>query len=81
MVWSTCPAYAIYFGLYYSVALLLKAVGLTFELRTIVGLVLVVAMYPFVEAPFVGLYYDLRIRKEGYDVELMAGELGASQVA
>jgi hypothetical protein len=37
--------------------------------------VLVVAIYPFVAALLALLYFDLRIRREGYDLELMARAL------
>ena len=36
---------------------------------------------PFAAAAVTVLYYDLRIRKEGYDVELLAAELGDSRPA
>ena len=35
-----------------------------------------VALYPFVAALLTVLYYDLRIRREGYDLELMSRALG-----
>jgi hypothetical protein len=38
--------------------------------------VLVLALYPFLGAMLTLLYYDLRIRREGYDLELMARALG-----
>jgi hypothetical protein len=37
--------------------------------------VLVVAVYPFIASLLTLLYYDLRIRREGYDLELMARAL------
>ena len=37
--------------------------------------VLVVAVYPFLASLLALLYYDLRIRREGYDLELMARAL------
>lgn len=39
--------------------------------------VLVVAAYPFIASLLTILYYDLRIRREGYDLELMARALDA----
>lgn len=36
-----------------------------------------ILVYPFFTVVTVLLYYDLRIRKEGYDLELMAQELGS----
>jgi hypothetical protein len=40
--------------------------------------VLVVAVYPFIAGLLALLYYDLRIRREGYDLELMARALDGS---
>lgn len=72
------PVYMVYLGLYYSLILLLRAGHVSSAIQHAAALVLVAILYPFVEAPFVVLYYDLRIRKEGYDVELMASALAAS---
>lgn len=68
--------YVIYLGLYYSIFLLLHAAGAAAVLQHVANLVTIVALYPFVQTPVVALYYDLRIRKEGYDVELMVAALG-----
>ncbi|HEY0972531.1 MAG TPA: hypothetical protein VGE02_16290 [Gemmatimonadales bacterium] len=43
--------------------------------------VLVLALYPFLGAMLTLLYYDLRIRREGYDLELMARALGPMEDA
>ena len=38
--------------------------------------VLAIPLYPLVVSLMTLLYYDLRIRKEGYDIELMAQQIG-----
>ena len=43
----------------------------------IVSALFTILVYPLVSIVQTLLYYDLRIRKEGYDIELMAGDLGA----
>ena len=66
-------------------AALLLSVVLGSVLRPIigdVGLQIVVGIpftliVPFFPAAVVALYYDLRIRKEGLDVEMMATSMGA----
>jgi hypothetical protein len=42
----------------------------------LVGYAVAILLYPFVQVVITLLYYDLRIRKEGFDMELMAKELG-----
>ena len=46
------------------------------ELASTAGSGLVVLVYPFLGSLITVLYFDLRIRREGYDVELMARALG-----
>jgi hypothetical protein len=52
-------------------------IGLLPDLLTSVGTILIYPLPSIVETL---LYYDLRIRKEGYDIELMARELGERPV-
>ena len=35
-----------------------------------------ILLYPVLAVTVTLLYYDLRIRKEGFDIEMMASELG-----
>lgn len=42
--------------------------------------VLLVLVYPFSAVVSTVLYYDLRVRKEGYDVQLMAEQIGGAPV-
>ena len=46
--------------------------------QQIVGMVMSVILTPIYVASLVALYYDLRIRKEGFDLELMASELATA---
>jgi hypothetical protein len=59
----------------------LGAVGLGDRALDVVGEVLVVLVSPVVSVVATLLYYDLRIRKEGFDLEIMARELGAAPPA
>lgn len=54
----------------------LAAVALDSQLAQNVAGVFVVVLYPFLAALLALLYYDLRIRREGYDIELLARALG-----
>lgn len=51
---------------------------LSFSLMQVVSALFTILIYPLVSIVQTLLYYDLRIRKEGYDIELMAGDLGAA---
>jgi hypothetical protein len=46
--------------------------------QQVVGLMVSVILTPVYVASLVALYYDLRIRKEGFDLELMASRLAAA---
>jgi hypothetical protein len=59
-----------------SVAASLPAAILGFNLLTsVVESVATVLLYPMVPVTVVVIYYDLKIRKEGFDIELMSQEL------
>lgn len=47
----------------------------------IVGALVGVAIYPILSTVTTLLYYDLRVRKEGFDLEIMSRELGAPGTA
>lgn len=47
-------------------------------LSNVLGDVIVALLYPFVAVVTTLLYYDLRIRKEGFDLEVMAREIGGN---
>lgn len=44
----------------------------------ILSTVITILVYPIIPITEMLVYYDLRIRKEGYDVELMASQVGAA---
>jgi glycerophosphoryl diester phosphodiesterase family protein len=51
---------------------------LTFAvLVTLVSIVVTAVVYPLVSAIITVLYYDLRVRKEGFDLQLLARSVGA----
>jgi hypothetical protein len=52
------------------------SVALTVVVTVLIGIVSGVLLQPFSAAVVTVLYYDLRIRHEGYDLELLADQLG-----
>lgn len=52
------------------------SVVLAVFLNTVTSAISSIVTTPFIAAIFVLVYYDLRVRKEGYDLELMASGLG-----
>jgi hypothetical protein len=81
----TIGVVAIMWVLYLVVYLSLWAVAALFvrsmEVSSNVATALAVAAYPFLASLLALLYYDLRIRREGYDLELMARALGETPAA
>jgi hypothetical protein len=69
--------YALYFGLTGGV---LMAIGLSASpvLQTVASAVIGIFCYPILGLVRLVLYYDLRIRAEGFDVEHMAQSMGGS---
>jgi hypothetical protein len=73
--------------LQFLVSLVLNMVGLGLRSSSpgvaaqLMPYVVAVFLYPFVQVVITLLYYDLRIRKEGFDMELMAKELGFGATA
>lgn len=53
----------------------------SFEIANSVASVLAIALYPFLACMLVLVYYDLRIRREGFDLELMSRALEAETPA
>jgi hypothetical protein len=65
------------------VAMVLGFAGVLFAhagpaLTTLAGNIASLLIYPFFTVVITLLYYDLRIRKEGFDLEMMSAELGQS---
>lgn len=68
--------FLIFFMLSFAVSILAQLFG------TVAGSVIVQSLYTVVAYPLIGitqmiLYYDTRIRAEGFDIEVMTGALGA----
>lgn len=75
----------IYFGLEIGWAMVLGAIfggqpteGVMMLGQQLLSVIFTVLVYPFLSIGQTLLYYDVRIRREGYDLELMARELDAA---
>jgi hypothetical protein len=67
------------FFLYFIISGVISVLGLTLLTPTtaqIIGSLVIIPIYPLLAVVSTMLYYDLRIRKEGFDLEIMARELG-----
>jgi hypothetical protein len=67
------------FFLYFVFSGIISALGVTLlspATAGIIGAVLIIPIYPMLTVVSTLLYYDLRIRKEGFDLEIMSRELG-----
>ncbi|HUF30626.1 MAG TPA: hypothetical protein VMM77_08150 [Gemmatimonadaceae bacterium] len=65
-----------------AVTIIAAAVGMNEITANIAASVLVIFIYPLIGIATALLYYDARIRKEGFDVQVLAGELqGATPAA
>lgn len=65
--------------LYFIVSGIVSVLGLTYLTQTtagIIGALVIIPIYPLLAVVSTLLYYDLRIRKEGFDLEIMSRELG-----
>jgi hypothetical protein len=68
------------FFLYFVFSGIISALGVTLltpATAGIIGAVLIIPIYPLLTVVSTMLYYDLRIRKEGFDLEIMSRELGS----
>ena len=78
--WHVLRTYLIMFALYMVLGVgLMMVIALTQSvvITTVSQTLLVIVGYPIVGLTEMLLYYDLRIRKEGFDIEVMAGALDA----
>jgi hypothetical protein len=69
------------FLLYFIISGIVSVLGLTLLTPTtagIVGALVIIPIYPLIPVVSTLLYYDLRIRKEGFDLEIMSRELGGT---
>lgn len=67
------------FFLYFIFSGVISALGVTLltpATAGILGALLIIPIYPLLTVVSTMLYYDLRIRKEGFDLEIMSRELG-----
>lgn len=69
------------FGGFTPVTLAVRGTGLSTEMVVVgvLGALVQVVMYPFLYCILVTAYYDLRVRKEGFDLELLASTLTPAQ--
>lgn len=67
------------FVLYMVISIIVSTLSVTMltpSTAAIVGAVVIIPVYPLFSVVSTLLYYDLRIRKEGFDLEIMSRELG-----
>jgi hypothetical protein len=75
-------AYLIVMAVQLSVDIVAQAVGLNPIMGSVASSVLVIFVYPLIGICTALLYYDARIRKEGFDLQVLSSELeGASGAA
>ena len=72
-------AYLVVIAVQLAVEMLAQAIGLNPIMGSVASSVLVIFIYPLIGICTALLYYDARIRKEGFDLQVLASELeGAS---
>ena len=67
--------------LYLVIAVIANLIGAMLLSNTLTGILsalLIIPIYPLLAVVSTLLYYDLRIRKEGFDLEVMSRELGGA---
>ncbi len=67
--------------LYFIISGIVSVLGVTLLTPTtagIIGAFVIIPIYPLLSVVSTLLYYDLRIRKEGFDLEVMSRELGGA---
>jgi ABC-type antimicrobial peptide transport system permease subunit len=73
------------FCVFFGVAILIGIAAATFPPlmipATILLAVLMLFVYPFTSCVLTLFYYDLRVRKEALDLELLGQQIGMSQTA
>ncbi len=75
LVLSWVIAFTVLFGLSFVVGLLSGVVGLGTEAIDFISEMLFAPILPLLSIPVVFLYYDLRVRSEGADIEAMVADL------
>jgi hypothetical protein len=71
-------AYLIVIAVQIAVTMVATPLGLNDIVVSIMSSVLVIFIYPLIGICTALLYYDARIRKEGFDLQVLAGELHGS---
>jgi hypothetical protein len=74
---TLCLVWLLYF-VTYGVALGVAVSLLSKTIAEIIAGIVIVAIYPLIATVTTLLYYDLRVRKEGFDLEVMSRELGGA---
>jgi len=86
-LWRSLGIAAALFGILIGFEILGSVVGLlvgvvhNFALVTIVSGIIQAFLYPFVFAVVAVCYYDVRIRREGFDLQMLAAQLGGTSPA
>ncbi len=78
--WTLLLSYMLYLVLY-TIASVLGMTAFNVAIAAVFGTVIVVLVYPFLAVVQTLLYYDLRVRKEGFDLEVMSRQLGGGDTA
>jgi hypothetical protein len=68
-------AYLIVIAVQIAVTMIATPLGMSDIVVNIASSVLVIFIYPLIGICTALLYYDARIRKEGFDLQVLAGEL------
>jgi hypothetical protein len=89
--WQALGAVALSAILYFAVSYIFSLLGTVFSIfeenpasgvsllaSTISSTISSVIVFPFIAAVITVLYFDLRVRSEGFDLEILARELGSS---
>lgn len=80
-VWHVFFSLGLAWTLYLVIVLIVTVIGqmmLTPAMVGILGSILIIPVYPLLSIVSTLLYYDLRTRKEGFDLEMMSRDLGAA---
>ena len=80
-VWHIFFSLGLAWLLYFIIALIATTIGamvLSTSLTGILSAILIIPIYPLLAVVSTLLYYDLRIRKEGFDLEMMSRDLGTA---
>ena len=80
-VWHIFFSLGLAWLLYFVIVLIASTIGamlLSASFTGILSAVLIIPIYPLLAVVSTLLYYDLRIRKEGFDLEMMSRDIGSA---